>query len=259
MSSAATPTRGHWRAPVSRLLPRAVIAVIVLLLLALVLMCGVAMFGLVAGEEFSPDTFVQRNFYYYEVPLLGWQVSPVFRSERKAALVLHLRQQKMLPALPRDEPRWHFVAAHRGQKYLTGDANILCTYFDIEQDDENLWLKWTKSQPELAAILWPAIAEVARAQHYPFVPDMMQLAAEADDPPTFQQALDQLLAGHYAQLAANHYDLTAYDQAIRLYTQALSHAPNDQAALTGRADAYQAVGQLKKAAADRKKARQLAP
>ena len=72
----------------------------------------------------------------------------------------------------------------------------------------------------------------------------------------FRQDLDQLLARKFRDLAANQYDLEAYDQAIDLYTQALTHVPGDPAALTGRADAYQAGGELKKAAADRDQAKQ---
>ena len=33
-------------------------------------------FGRIQGEEFSPDVFRRREFSYYEIPLLGWQVWP---------------------------------------------------------------------------------------------------------------------------------------------------------------------------------------
>ena len=212
------------------------------------------MYGIVAGEEFSPDTFVQRSFYYYEIPLVGLQVSPVYRSERKSDLVVHLRTNNLLPASRQEEPRWHFVHALRGSRSLTGDAHILCTYFDIQQDDHNLWLQWSQDHPELAAILWPAVAEVARGQQYVFVPDLLDLAAAAEHPDAFRQQLGKLLARKYSAVAANHFDLELYDDAVTYYTKALDHNPHDSLALTGRADAYQAAGHLAEAAADRKQA-----
>jgi tetratricopeptide (TPR) repeat protein len=148
--------------------------------------------------------------------------------------------------------------AMRGYRRLTGDAHLLCSYFDIQQDGQELWLKWTQDHPKLAAILWPAVAEVARGQHYAFVPDIFQLAADASDPTRFRQDLDELLARKYSALAANQYELEAYDEAIDLYTLALGHVPTDSVALTGRADAYQAAGELKKAAADRRAAKRVA-
>jgi len=42
---------------------------------------SVALFGMVVGEEFSPDKFARRSFIYYEIPLLGIQVSPVYRDD----------------------------------------------------------------------------------------------------------------------------------------------------------------------------------
>jgi tetratricopeptide (TPR) repeat protein len=227
------------------------IALAVLLIFALI----VRVFGIVVGEEFSPDTFMQRRFVYWEIPLLGQQVSPVYRTNDESAVVAHIRINKLLPASTRKEPRWHFVGAIRGYRLLTGDARVLCTYFSIEQDGQELWLKWTQDNPKLAAILWPAIAEVARGQHYDFVPDIFQLAADAGDPDRFGQDLDRLLAHKYRDVADNQYDLGAFQEAVDLYTRALQRLPGDPAALTGRADAYQAAGELKKAAADRALAR----
>jgi hypothetical protein len=248
--SSQSASASHAR--IKRIVIGLVIPLAVLLIFALI----VRAFGMVVGQEFSPDTFMQRSFVYWEIPLVGRQITPVYRTNDESAVVVHIRRKKLLPASPRKEPRWHFVGAVRGHRLLTGDAGMLCTYFDIEQDGQELWLKWTQDNPKSAAILWPAIAEVARRQHYDFVPDIFQLAADAGDPARFRRDLDQLLARKYRDLAANQYDLEAYDEAIDLYTQALTHVPGDPAALTGRADAYQAASELKKAAADREQAKQ---
>ncbi len=237
---------------------RGLIGAVALFSLGLIFMCGVAMYGMVAGDEFSPDTFALRSFYYYEIPLLGFQVTPVFREEHNSALVTHLRSQKLLPPTSRDQPRWHFVRAVRGGQPLSGDAAILCRYFDIRQGDESLWLKWTKDHAEAAAVLWPAVAAVARRNHYVFVPDIFELAANSD-PASLRQDLNRRLAQRYRELAAAHFAVAAYPKAIEHYSQALSYDPDDDAALEGRADAYQAAGDLEKAMADRKRAAQLAP
>jgi tetratricopeptide (TPR) repeat protein len=126
----------------------------------------------------------------------------------------------------------------------------------MKQDQEPLWLNWTRNHPKLAALLWPTIAEVARRQHYPFVPEMFQLASNAEDAARFREDLDRLLGRKYADLAANRYDVGAYDEAIRLFTLALKHLPGDPATLAARADAYQAAGELDKAADDLRQARQ---
>jgi tetratricopeptide (TPR) repeat protein len=244
--------RGSW-------LARGLIVLVVLLCLAVVAMCGINTYGLVIGEEFSPDTFVQRSFWYYELPVVAAQISPVYRTERKSDLVIHLRTKQLLPASERDEPRWHFVEALRGGRQLEGPAKILCTYFEIKQDGQPLWLQWSKDHPKLAAVLWPHVARVARRHQYDFVPDMLQLALVADDPTRFRRDLRRLLARLCTQLGKDHFQVEAYDDAISAHTQALAYDPNHAAALQGRSDAYQAAGELEKAAADRARAAQLNP
>jgi hypothetical protein len=224
---------------------------------AVICMCSVRIYGLVIGEEFSPDTFKQRKFYYFELPLVHLQVTPVWRDEDTSTLAVHLRSKKLLPASKEDEPRWHFVHAIRGGEPLTGDANILRGYMEIRQDDEILWLQWSKDHREAAAVFWPTVAEVARDHQYVFLPEMFELALAAENADGLRRDLDQLLAKEYSALAANQFALAAHSDAIDSYTQALRYLPGDAAALKGRADAYEADGKPKLAAKDRQKAREL--
>lgn len=237
--------------------PRILAIVGFICVLGVVSMCAVRIYGLVMGEEFSPDTFKQRTFYYFELPLFQLQVTPVWRDDKTSNLATHLRSTKLLPPSKEDEPRWHFVRAIRGGEPLTGDANILCNYMEIRQDDNILWLKWTTDHPQAAAVFWPKVAEIARDHQYVFLPEMFDLALVANDADSLRSSLDQLLATKYGDLAANQLALEEHNEAIESYTKALDYLPHDPDAHQGRAQAYEAAGKPKLAAADRKRAKEL--
>ncbi len=58
-----------------------------------------------------------------------------------------------------------------------GDAAILARYLDLKDDEgELLWLAWSKKEPKLAKVFWPAVAEAARREMYVLVPDLFHLA-----------------------------------------------------------------------------------
>ena len=70
---------------------------LILILSATVIFLWVASFGMVTGEEFSPDTFQSRSFIYHRFPILGVQVTPVFWENTTGPLQRHLRSQQLLP------------------------------------------------------------------------------------------------------------------------------------------------------------------
>ena len=140
----------------------------------LILIAG-ATFGLFGGEEFSPDKFSRRRFYYYEIPLLHIQVTPVVRISQQSELETYLTRHNYVPKATRVPPRWDPIFFHRGgASYWRGDAAIVCAYLDARRDDELSWLAWSKTNPELAQVLWPLVAKVVRQEVYSFVPDLLE-------------------------------------------------------------------------------------
>ena len=150
-------------------------------------------FGSVSGNEFAPDTFSRREFSYYQLPLVGRQVSAVRRVEKKSDLCQHLIDNGYITALS-TASRWDLVAARCGTRQLRdGDALILCHYLDARDTDGELyWLDWTKDHPKLAKLLWPKVAEAARAECYTVIPEMFRAAWSHEDVVTLQRELDSI-------------------------------------------------------------------
>jgi hypothetical protein len=187
-------------------------------------------FGVVSGEEFSPGTFARRSFIYYEIPLIGLQITPIGRDDETNTLESYLCAQKLVPVNKSTKPRWDLVYAQRsGMEVFQGDAAILCAYLDAEDKEGDLyWKTWTENHPKLAKTLWPAVARVASQQLYIFTPEMFQLAKAANDPDSFSRELDRMLAGKYTHLGGIQQGLELHETAVELLTEALNYAPNDK-------------------------------
>jgi len=193
---------------------RVVVGLAVALGLGLLLALIVAMFGTVIGEEFSPDKLARRTFYYREIPLLRIQVTPTRRENIPWEIATYLKNNNFVPASTEEEPRWDQVWARRtGSAHFSGDAAILCSYLEIRQDNEWRWIAWSKAHPKLAAALWPAVVEVARDGLYVFVPDLIDLTSNADDPDQFRQDLAETLSRKYERLADVHEEQGEHDLA----------------------------------------------
>jgi hypothetical protein len=186
---------------------------------------AILIFGGVTGVEFSPDGFQRRWFYYHEIPLLRIQVWPISRSDLTNDLQTHLLSEKLVPPTkPEGAQRWHLVSVSRIGGSRTGDAQILCSYLDSYRPQGDLvWLDWTKKHPDLAKVLWPAIAELAAEQLYVFVPELIDLAKSAQGEADLQARTDLILAERYGQLADAQQELGNHARALALYDLALPH------------------------------------
>lgn len=60
-----------------RILVRFLFGLLIVGSLGLVVVIGIANFGLVNGEEFAPDTFERRSYWYFELPLVRLKVTPI--------------------------------------------------------------------------------------------------------------------------------------------------------------------------------------
>ena len=189
-------------------------------------------FGGVSGIELCPQTFERRSFDYYEVPLVGWQVTKVTRITLTGDTEKHLVKNKLLPTSPGGKTTWHIVRAQRGRRSWTGDAGILVNYFEAEDSAGNpIWLEWTTANPQLAAVLWPAISQLAVDGLYVYVPEVIALAApaqDAQDAGTFPAQLDQQLATAYHAAAMSCQKAGNHEAAVEYFDQALRYAPNNQ-------------------------------
>jgi len=183
-------------------------------------------FGWVSGEEFSPDLFQRRQFQYYEIPLIGFQITPISREDTTNDLERYLSSQKLVKNTA-VQPRWNLVWARQGtQSPHQGDAGILCAYLDARDADENsLWQTWSAKNPQLAKTLWAAVDRLAEQGHYVLIPDVFSLASQAGEAVAFEQAVADTLAARYELLARTQLDLGDPQLARELAEEGLRHAP----------------------------------
>jgi hypothetical protein len=264
-----SPTSSSVRAFPSRgntLIARVIIVVALLGAFALLAFMAIRWFGTVTGLEFSPHTFTQREFYYLELPLVRARISPVYHQDVTGPLEKRVRKDAAtFPPATTQASRWDLVTMQRGKRNFTGDALIVCRYFDDEGDTARRWQRWNRLHPELAEKLWPAVVTVCREEHYTFVPNLFataeRLTSDTSRPkPTadeFQQALSAVLAQQYVQLADAQQGLEQHELAVELYTAALAQQADLVAALRGRALSYVALNDGSKASADRARLKQL--
>lgn len=214
--------------------------------LGLILFFATCLFGFISGEEFAPDAFSRRSFYYYQIPLIQLQVFPIDRKDKTNALESYLRAKKYVPVQKADKLRWDLVFASRTQIVITqGDAAILCAYLDTkDKAGKFYWKKWTEDHPKVARVLWPAVARVASQQLYIFTPDMLELAKDAGDVNAFGPELDHLLAEKYSDLARVQQKLGHHETAVELLDEAITYAPDDGDLIERRAESQRAVGML---------------
>ncbi|MCA9224372.1 MAG: hypothetical protein KDA47_02130 [Planctomycetales bacterium] len=186
--------------------------------------------GVTHGEEFQPDTFHRRTYYYYRLPLFGFQLTPIYRDDHTGTLETKLSADKLIPApaRPPKDDEWDLIFEQSGAtRRIQGDASILGTYLDMYADGDLVWLKWTNDHPKLAAVFWPAVAEVARHELYIWIPDLMNLPKGVGNPVELQTKLDAFMLENYQRFAREQFDRDRADLALELVEQGLKRAPND--------------------------------
>ncbi|MBI2478720.1 MAG: hypothetical protein HYV60_08835, partial [Planctomycetia bacterium] len=148
----------------------------------------------------------------------------------------YLVAEKLLPKPGKPENRWDLVVASIGRRSGTqGDARILCQYLDaVNKDGDSIWLKWSEDHVEMAKVLWPAIAKVARQELYSFIPELFVLARSSSAPDQLQQGIDQTLADKYLLTAETFDALDQKDVATELFAEVLRHAPDRAEMVRGR-------------------------
>lgn len=153
-------------------------------------------FGNVLGTEFCPHTFERRGFAFREFPFTGIQISSIDRRIDTGLVEMHIIAQNYLVPDHTEPKTWHLLSLIRFRgTYAEGDAELLMKYLDAQNDkEEYAWLKWSEDHPQLAKVLWPAIAKAAQDGDYLIVPDLFSHARSTTDPVELQKKLDGALA-----------------------------------------------------------------
>jgi hypothetical protein len=161
----------------------------------------VLIFGQVHGVEFSPRTFRQRSFTFFQVPLAGIQITPIWQIDQTGELETHLKLQGLLSKVQQGD-RWDVAWVAEGGRMRNADALILLRYLEVlDSSDRQHWLVWSTEQPELAKAFWPAVQRVAWQQAYVLLPELFEMAQHATDADALQQQIDQYLSPALAELA----------------------------------------------------------
>lgn len=171
------------------------ITIVVTLALLFVGFIAIMIFGNVLGTEFCPYTFEHRGFAFREIPFTGIQISSINRDTDTGVVELHLIQKGyIVPDTTKNVWQLLSLIRFRGT-YATGDAEFLMKYLDAQNDkDEYAWLKWSEDHPQLAKVLWPAVAKAAQNGDYLIVPDLFTAARSTKDPVELQKQVDATLA-----------------------------------------------------------------
>ncbi len=195
-------------------------------------------FGQVSGTEFTPDRFERRDFAYFRIPLVQLQITPVVRWDSSNDLENHLARNalKKHVQVPMAK-RWDVATVKAGTSEEVGDAAILCHYLDTKNEDDNfLWLAWTKSDEDRAKPLWLAVHHATKIDTYVCIPDLFEIAEAHEDAKEMSDEIDRYMAGTLSSMAADQATLEDYDRAEQLYSAALVY-DGDNKSLTEKRDA----------------------
>ncbi|HEX5034381.1 MAG TPA: hypothetical protein VFW62_07880, partial [bacterium] len=154
-------------------------------------------FGNVMGTEFCPDTFERRGFAFREIPFLGVQISSIDRRTDIGSVESHILGRNYITSTVREPKTWHLVKLWRFRgTSATGDAALLMSYLDArdEKKGDHAWVNWSEAHPDLAKVLWPAVAKAAQDNNYLVVPDLFSAARASGTAAELKGKLEAILA-----------------------------------------------------------------
>ena len=183
-------------------------------------------FGRCSGEEFSSADFTRRTFYYFRIPVVKLQVTPLVRHDKSSVLVDHLHRHQLIPKGLKKN--WK-LASHRvgsGHPY-EADELILTRYLEQRNNGYNLrWLNWSQNNPRLARAFWPILWRVANEDLYVLVPELFQLSRYTPDPVTLDTRMRALIVKDGARIAAGEYQLGNYQRAAQVSAFVIATVPS---------------------------------
>ncbi len=219
--------------------------------------------GQTSGEEFSPDDFSRRSFFYNRVPYFRWTLVNKQFVDITPALEQTLLSDGFISASNRQPQIWHLYrdsgTAFDEEQSPDCDARLLVGYLDMKSPDgEPLWDSWNEKYPDSAKVFWPVVANLARDEMYLAIPDIMRLALEidSDDPESFANQLNLDVAAAYLDMAMLDQQNGDLARTVERLSRAIEILPSREAYLR-RADANQSLGNDDQAEQDRNAAEQV--
>jgi len=199
------------------------------LLIGIVVFAVIRGQGSVEGTEFSPTHFTARHFSFYEIPLLGIQITPIHRSESTPETATYLRQKGLIPKLPGSDKKWDLVSISRGLSTSTfADANFLMQQLTIRSNSTSYWKQWSEDHPKNAAVLWPVIHRLAGRELYLLMPRLFEIAQTELSADELAVAIDTFLISNLVDLISEMRAANRNLLANQLLAEALIDYPNAQ-------------------------------
>ncbi|MCU0710963.1 MAG: hypothetical protein MUC43_02810 [Pirellula sp.] len=128
----------------------------------------------VAGEEFCPQTFQLRDFYYRRLPWVKTIVTPTRLNLKPLPVSTSVLQHiKRLP-----DERWDVAMVNEGVQQDIRAPRILIQALSPSTTSGSFWDSWSNKHPELAAVTWPIVQQAAVLQAYEIVPDILESALD---------------------------------------------------------------------------------
>lgn len=180
-----------------------VVGVIGVVLLAGVLFVSTQIFGHIHGEEFSPQTFTRRRFVYYQIPLIRWKVTPIYRDPKAGAVEDHVIAEKLV-ASANAATTWDLIYTQQGASAsrTEGEAQVLAMYLDAtDAGSAYIWQKWSEENPKSAAVFWPVVMALAQEGLYLQLPPLFHTARETQSVAELQTRLQAEVTKLYTELA----------------------------------------------------------
>ena len=188
-----------------------------------------------SGKEFSPDDFSFRSFTYRYEPITGTVLSGrTFEPETRGWLPM-LVQDKFIKTVNKKEKTWHLIhdnGNYFGSASADSDARLLIDFLGLQNESgENTWTAWNSEHPDLAKILWPVIAEMARDDMYLVLGDVFSfvLTADTSKPEKFQTDLQQEVAKAYLKMAKFDVENNNLESAKAQISKSIEYDSTDEA------------------------------
>lgn len=229
MNTPARPERGKARAASpKRRRTQGVIALIGGCVMALVMFLIIRIQGPVAGREFNPDDFRQRDFSFYEIPLLRLQITPIRRRSSTPDTAQFLRRKSLIDPRSGETNRWDLVEITRGLSgEIPADARLLVEQLSLRRDGDGYWQTWSERHPEHARRFWPVVQRLSRRELYLLLPPLFEIAQNEGTADELSEAVREHLRQQYSDLIADMREAGREELAEALLREATEDFPED--------------------------------
>ncbi len=156
-----------------------IIGCVVVLLSLFILFLSAYSNGMTTGNEISPDDFSQRRFSYCRAAWLPFTFVGLSQTSTTLPFVTQMNVDGLLAPVPVGVKNWHLVDDnHMPADSNAYDACILSRYLEMKAEDSvtYFWEAWNTKSPKKAAIVWPLVAQLARAKRYYLIPLILDFA-----------------------------------------------------------------------------------